>query len=518
MRGALLIGGTSSDAGKSLLVAGLCRALHRRGVAVAPFKAQNMSNNSVVTVDGGEIGRAQGMQALACGLEPSTRFNPVLLKPGSDRRSQVVVRGRPDGWISATDYHSRRVALAEIVDAELASLRADFDVVICEGAGSIAEINLRESDIANMGLAEAADIPVLVVGDIDRGGVLAHLLGTVAALGAQDQSRVAGFVVNKFRGAQSILDPGLEQLRVLSGRPTLGVVPYEPDLWLDAEDSLSSPIGRTLGLSTPGIGTDRLSVAAIRLPRLSNSTDLEALACEPGVDVRWVADIASVAGADLVVLPGTRATVSDLAWLRERGLDRALVERAGRGQAIIGVCGGYQMLGTSILDEVESTSGESGPVEGLGILDLRVEFAVAKTVRPVRGSCGGQRAQGYEIHHGQVVATAADPWVVDDDHGPEGTVAGAIRGTHWHGLLANDAVRRDVLGDVARAAGKTGFVVAPDTDFTAIRMAQIDRMADLVDGHLDMASIIALIESGAPGDLPTVGITLEAGGRGGART
>ncbi len=517
MRGALLVGGTSSDAGKSLLVAGLCRSLHRAGVSVAPFKAQNMSNNSVVTVDGGEIGRAQGMQALACGLEPSTRFNPVLLKPGSDSRSQVVVRGRADGWITATDYHSRRVALGDVVNAELASLRSEFEVVICEGAGSIAEINLRESDIANMGLAQAADIPVVVVGDIDRGGVLAHLLGTLAALGADDQSRVAGFVVNKFRGAQSILEPGLSQLCDMTGRPTFGVVPYEADLWLDAEDSLSSPIGRTLGLPTPAVGTQRLSVAAIRLPRLSNSTDLEALACEPGVDVRWVADMASVAGADLVVLPGTRATLSDLDWLRSRGLGRALADRAARGQAILGVCGGYQMLGQTIVDGVEC--GSAGvPVHGLGLLSLRVEFAPEKTVRPVAGTCRGRRASGYEIHHGQVTANDDRAWLVDDVHGPEGSIAGAIWGTHWHGLLANDDVRRALLTDVAHAAGKSGFVAASETDFTAMRMAQIDRMADLVDTHLEMSAVTALIGGRSAGDRPTVRIALDASGRAGSRT
>ena len=231
LRGALLVGGTSSDAGKSLVVAGLCRALVREGVRVAPFKAQNMSNNSVVTLDGGEIGRAQALQATACGLAPSTRFNPVLLKPGSDRRSHVVVRGRPAGDVGARDYLTRRAELREVVADELASLRAEFDVVICEGAGSVAEINLRDSDIANMGLAEMGDLPVIVVGDIDRGGVLAHLLGTLASLGAADQARIAGFVVNKFRGDRSILEPGLEQLHALTGRPTIGVIPFsEPDL------------------------------------------------------------------------------------------------------------------------------------------------------------------------------------------------------------------------------------------------------------------------------------------------
>ncbi|KQR98834.1 cobalamin biosynthesis protein CobQ [Williamsia sp. Leaf354] len=509
MSGALLIGGTSSDAGKSLLVAGLCRVLHRRGLSVAPFKAQNMSNNSVVTADGGEIGRAQGMQAFACGLAPSTRFNPVLLKPGSDRRSQVVVRGVADGWITATDYHSRRAALADIVASELASLRGDFDVVVCEGAGSIAEINLRATDIANMGLAAAADIPVVVVGDIDRGGVLAHLLGSVAALPPEDQSRVAGFLINKFRGAQSILDPGLRQLHHLCGRPTLGVIPWADDMWLDAEDSLSSPIGRAIGPSTPALGSQRITVAAIRLPRLSNSTDLEALACEPGVDVRWVDDMASVAAADLAVLPGTRATVSDLAWLRARGLDAALIDRAAHGRPIVAVCGGYQMLARRIDDTVESGG---GVVDGLGLLDIDIVFDETKLVREVRGhrdGAGEDAITGYEIHHGRLSRPAPHPhWIVDDENGPEGCVVGAVWGTHWHGLLANGAVRRAVLAEVADRVGKTGFVVAPDTDVDAARMAQIDLIADLFTAHVDLAAIDALLADGVPRSLPTVTLGL----------
>ncbi|MFZ2242071.1 MAG: cobyric acid synthase, partial [Gordonia amarae] len=239
VNGALLVGGATSDAGKSMIVTGLCRAFARRGIRVAPFKAQNMSNNSAITPDGGEIGRAQALQAFACGLEPSTRFNPVLLKPGSDRRSHVVVRGRPDGQIGAADYATRRAQLLGVVTDELASLRADFDIVICEGAGSIAEINLRGSDIANMGLAQAGSMPVIVVSDIDRGGSLAHLFGTTAVLGADDQRLVAGYLINKFRGDPGLLAPGLAQLRELTGRPTYGVVPYASGIWIDAEDSLS---------------------------------------------------------------------------------------------------------------------------------------------------------------------------------------------------------------------------------------------------------------------------------------
>ncbi|MBD0861279.1 cobyric acid synthase [Gordonia sp. zg691] len=512
--GALLVGGTSSDAGKSLIVAGLCRALARTGVRVAPFKAQNMSNNSVVTPDGGEIGRAQALQAFACGLEPSTRFNPVLLKPGSDRRSHVILRGRPAGDVGAVDYMAWRSRLRAVVAEELAALRRDFDVVICEGAGSVAEINLRRTDIANLGLAQSARLPVLLVTDIDRGGSLAHLFGTTAVLDAADQSLIAGYVVNKFRGDPSILEPGLQQLLEMTGRPTLGVVPFADDLWLDAEDSLAAPVGRRVGPRGPGPGElpagDRLRVAAIRLPRISNSTDVEALACEPGVDVTWVDDPGSVAAADLVVLPGTRATVADLDWLRDRGIGAALTARAARGRPIVAICGGFQMLARTIDDPVESGRGR---VDGLGILDLDIGFHPEKALRQVTGTArrgpGGIPVCGYEIHHGRVARSAEDTWIVDDRYGAEGAVRGAVRGTHWHGLLACNEFRRALLDDVAAEAGVPGFRAAPDTDVDAVRRRQVDLMADLVTEHLDLAAVRSLIANGPPRDTPIIRHHLE---------
>ncbi|WP_439033073.1 cobyric acid synthase [Gordonia terrae] len=510
----MLVGGTSSDAGKSLIVAGLCRALSRTGVRVAPFKAQNMSNNSVVTLDGGEIGRAQALQAFACGLEPSTRFNPVLLKPGSDRRSHVVLRGRPAGDVGAADYMRWRSRLGRVVADELAGLRRDFDVVICEGAGSVAEINLRANDIANLGLAQAARLPVLLVTDIDRGGSLAHLFGTTAVLDEEDQQLIAGYVVNKFRGDPSILEPGLRQLEDMTGRPTLGVVPFADDLWLDAEDSLATPVGRRVG-PAPGVAGpaevagDRLRVAAIRLPRISNSTDVESLACEPGVDVTWVDDPATVAAADLVVLPGTRATVSDLDWMRGRGLDGALRSRAARGLPIIAICGGFQMLGRTLDDSVESGRGR---VSGLGLLDVDIEFRAEKTLRQVTGvsrgtggtTTSGCAISGYEIHHGQVTRSAEAAWIDDDRFGPEGAVRGVVRGTHWHGLLACNEFRRRLLSDVAAEAGVRGFRVAPDTDVDAVRRRQVDQMADLVSEHLDLDAVMRLIDGGPPATAPII--------------
>jgi adenosylcobyric acid synthase len=479
--------------------------LARRGVRVAPFKAQNMSNNSVVTLDGGEIGRAQALQARACGLEPSVRFNPVLLKPGSDRTSQLVVRGKAMTTVGARDYMQHRAWLRGVVAEDLASLRDDFDVVICEGAGSPAEINLRATDLANMGLAEAASIPVIVVGDIDRGGVLAHLFGTVAVLSPSDQALIAGFVINKFRGDVGLLEPGLEQLRELTGRRTLGVIPFADDLWLDAEDSLgvtgNAPVGR------PGqpVGSAWLTVAAVRLPRISNSTDVEALACEPGVAVSWVTDPARIRDADLVVIPGSKSTVSDLAWLRSTGLADEIIARAGRGQAVLGICGGYQMLGKSIVDDVESGS---GTVPGLGLLDLDIEFASDKVLAQVDGHYDGIPVSGYEIHHGRVVRNNDLPLLRAADGSPEGSVRGSVRGTHWHGLLESDAYRRTFLTDIAGA----GFVVASDTSVAAVREQQLDLLADLVEKFLDQDALEELIGGGVPTGLPV--ITSLVGGAG----
>ncbi|MEU4803438.1 cobyric acid synthase [Actinosynnema sp. NPDC023587] len=496
--GALLIAGTTSDAGKSVLVAGLCRWLAREGVRVAPFKAQNMSNNSVVTADGGEIGRAQAVQAAASGLEPSVRFNPVLLKPGGDRTSQVVVLGRAVGEVSALSYRDRKASLMTTVLSTLDELRRDFEVVVCEGAGSPAEINLRANDIANMGLARAADLPVLVVGDIDRGGVFAHLFGTVALLDPADQALVAGFVVNKFRGDPALLEPGLRQLHELTGRPVLGVLPWREELWLDAEDSLSYAADGVIGRPSPPRGDQWLRVAVVRLPRISNATDVEALAAEPGVSVRFVTEPSRLADADLVVLPGSKATAADLAWLRATGLADAIIRHDG---PVLGICGGFQMLGGRIEDEVES---RAGVVAGLGLLDVDFRFAAAKTLHRPHGSALGEPVRGYEIHHGQVVRRSGDGLVVLPDGTPEGVLAGRVAGTHWHGLLENDAFRRAFLRWAAGHAGRDGFRPAPDTDFAGQREAQLDLLGDLVTEHLDLTAVRALVERGAPAGLPVV--------------
>ena len=489
MSGALLVAGTSSDAGKSMVVAGLCRLLARKGIAVAPFKAQNMSNNSAVTVEGGEIGRAQAMQARAAGLSPSVRFNPILLKPGSDRTSQLVVKGHVVGAVAAGDYIEHRDRLVEVVHDELAGLRAEFDAVICEGAGSPAEINLRATDLANMGLARAADLPVILVGDIDRGGLLAHLFGTVAVLEPKDQALIAGFVVNKFRGDPALLAPGLAQLENLTGRPTYGVVPFDDGVWLDTEDSVSVQAHRVVGQPQPPVGEQWLRVAAIRLPRISNSTDVEALACEPGVLVRWVTDPADLPDAEVVVIPGSKATVADLKWLRERGLADGIAAHVCAGRPVLGICGGFQMLCHSIDDTVESGA---GGVDGLGLLDADIVFATEKTLRRHEAPL-----QGYEIHHGQVTRCADDDWL------GVGIQRAGVYGTHWHGLLDNDDLRRRWLAEAAAAAGRVGFAVAVDIDVSARRDAQLDLMADLLATHVDVGAVLALLD-GPPPPRPTI--------------
>jgi len=503
MSGGLLVAGTTSDAGKSVLTAGICRWLHRRGVKVAPFKAQNMSNNSAVVVGpdgrGGELGRAQAMQAAACGIAPDLRFNPVLLKPGSDLSSQVVLLGEAIDTVTAGNYRALRPRLAETAHATLAELRAEFDVVICEGAGSPAEINLRDGDFVNMGLARHAGLPAIVVGDIDRGGVFAALFGTVALLDPADQALLSGFVINKFRGDLGLLKPGLDMITAATGRPVHGVLPFHPDVWLDAEDSLA--YGRVLGRPGPPVGREWLRVAVVRLPRISNATDAEALAAEPGVRVRLTVEPAEIAEADLVVLPGSKATVSDLAWLRETGLADAVHAHAAAGKPLLGICGGFQMLAETIHDEVES---RRGTVAGLGLLPVGITFGPRKILARPAGSGLGAPVGGYEIHHGYVSSGAPEPLLRYDGGRPEGAVAGNVSGTHWHGAFESDEFRRRFLTEAARLAGRPGFVVAPDTRFAAVRERALDVLGDLVEEHLDTTALWRLIEDGPPGGLPFI--------------
>lgn len=481
--------GTSSGSGKSTVVTGLCRCLARRGVSVAPFKAQNMSLNSFVTPRGAEIGRAQALQAFAARVEPEAAMNPVLLKPGADSRSQVIVMGRPVGEMGADEYGSCAPFLLDVVVDAYEDLRSRHDVVVCEGAGSPAEVNLRSSDIVNFGFARAVGAPVVLVGDIDRGGVFASFVGTLALLCPEDQRLLRGFVVNRFRGDVALLQPGLEELETITGRPTYGVLPYVDGLGLDTEDA---PDPSAMGRDSAPLGTEVLRVCVIRLPRASNLTDLDPLLAEPGVLLRLVSRPGELTDADLVVLPGTRATVCDLSWLRSQGLDRALAERAERGLPILGLCGGFQMLGTEIEDQVESAR---GAVRGLGLLPLRTRFEEHKTLaRPRRILSDGTAVEGYEIRHGETEITGAGSERCEAFFADEGCRLGAVAGTSWHGLFENDQFRRQYLTDVARRTGRK-FLVSSEIRFEQVRERVLEALADLVEEHLDVHALMALLDS-----------------------
>lgn len=486
MKGSLLIAGTTSDAGKSIVVTGLCRSLARRGVRVAPFKAQNMSNNSVVVAGpdgrGAEIGRAQWIQAVAAGVTPEVSMNPILLKPGSGG-THVVLNGQPAGTIPA-DPVERRPLLAAAAFAAYDSLAARFDVVVCEGAGSPTEINLRAGDYVNLGLARHARMPVVVVGDIDRGGLYAALYGTVALLEPADQRLIAGFLVNKFRGDRELLEPANIQISRLTGRPVLGVLPWTPHAWQEREDALE------LGES-PATCDEPLRVAVVRLPHISNFTDLDALGLEPDVDVRFVARAHDLADAELIVLPGTRSTIADLAWLRSRGLDRVVTAHARAGRAVLGICGGCQMLGRTVADPQGVEAAPGTVVDGLGLLDIRTVFAPEKVLRLATGTALGSAVSGYELHHG----------VVD---GLDGAVLrqGAVYATMWHGILESDGFRAALLGEVATAAGHSRSRGA--VSVAQARAERLDLLADLIETHVDVAAIMNLIAGGEPAGLPVL--------------
>ncbi len=492
MKGALLVAGTASDVGKSVVAQGLCRWLIRRGVRVAPFKAQNMSLNSYVTLHGEEIARAQAAQAFAAGVEPETAMNPILLKPVNDRRAQVIVMGKAVCESDAQEYLDFRPRLAGVVRDAFEDLRGRFDVVVCEGAGSLAEINLREGDLPNMGLARAAGLPIVIVADIDRGGVFASLYGSVELLDDEDRALIGGFIINRFRGRFSILQPGLRMIETLTRVPVLGVLPWIRDLWTDAEDAV--PTRSMAGAARPPIGRDTLDVSVVALRRMSNFTDADAIACEPGVSVRFTRSFADIIRADLVIVPGTKATVEDLAELRADGLDAALAERARQGAPILGICGGYQMLGTHIVDRYESRGGAVG---GLGLLPVETIFEPDKILARPRGtapSFDDAAVDGYEIHNGRVRRASGDPLFTTAE-GEEGCRAGSVVGTSWHGVFESDRFRAAFLRWVANERGLDWL---PGTArFVDIRDKTFDTLADAIEEHLDTEALVGVIERGA---------------------
>jgi adenosylcobyric acid synthase len=482
----LMVQGTTSDAGKTTLVAGLARLLVRRGVRVAPFKPQNMALNSAVTSDGGEIGRAQALQALAARIEPHTDMNPVLLKPATDIGAQVIIHGRAVASLSARDYHAYKPrAMAAVMDS-WQRLTAAYECVLVEGAGSPAEINLRNRDIANMGFAELADVPVILVADIDRGGVFAHLVGTLALLSASEQARVKGFVINRFRGDPALLQSGLEWLEARTGRPVLGVLPYLHGLFLDAEDALAD--------AQADKGEARLRVIAPALPRISNHTDLDPLRLHPEVDFRWVGPGQPWPPCDLIVLPGSKAVQADLAWLRAQGWEAGILRHLRYGGRLIGICGGFQMLGTRLHDPL-GVEGPAGSTAALGLLDCETELAAEKTLANVSGRIAGSgpEVRGYEIHMGVTRGAALErPAVVLEGGRADGarSADGQILGTYLHGLFDSPSA----LAALLEWAGVDG---AQGVDFAARREADLDRLADALETHLDLSKLATCLPHAA---------------------
>jgi adenosylcobyric acid synthase len=488
---AIMIQGTGSNVGKSLIVAGLCRAFADRGLKVAPFKPQNMSNNAGVTADGGEIGRAQMLQARAARVAPSLHMNPVLLKPETETGAQVVVQGRRWATMKARAYGKRKSELLPQVMESFETVSAASDLVVAEGAGSPAEVNLRTGDIANMGFAEAADLPVILVGDIDRGGVIAALVGTQTVLDSGERSRIKAFLVNKFRGDVSLFDEGLAEIGARTGWAPLGVVPYFPDAArLPAEDVLGLP-ATTAPREGPSTGT-KVRIAVPRLPRIANFDDLDPLRAEPDVEVLVVESGEALPGdCDLVLLPGSKSTVADLAALRREGWDIDIAAHCRRGGMVLGLCGGYQMLGKTIADP-EGVEGRAGSVVGLGLLAVDTTLGGDKTTSPVAGThiASGAPISGYEIHLGRSAGEdCGRPFLTIDSRADGATSAdGLVAGTYVHGLFASDAFRQAFLA---------GLGARSIASYEAEVEAVLDALAGHLATHLDLDAILAIARSRA---------------------
>lgn len=522
---AIMVQGTMSNAGKSLLVAGLCRIFHEDGYRVAPFKAQNMALNSFITDEGLEMGRAQVVQAEAAGIAPDARMNPILLKPTTDVGSQVIVRGVAQGNMTARAYYRSKKALLPVVRETYEALAAEYDIVVIEGAGSPAEVNLREDDLVNMGMAAIADAPVLLVGDIDRGGVFAQLLGTIELLEPEERVRIRGLIINKFRGDKTILDPGLDILEARTGKAVLGVVPYL-DVALEDEDSLSTALEQRQA-------EGGLDIAVIRLPRISNFTDFTALATEPGVSVRYVSSVRELGEPDVLILPGTKSTIRDLDWLRSTGLEAKILQKQARGTLILGICGGFQMLGTEVVD-VEGVEGPVGArTRGLGLLPLRTEFEAEKTRTQTRlvlegltgdfAALNGQRVDGYEIHMGRTMPDRRTTHTTRGDAPEMPAVgygdgmkakalsasasaatsrpldsclyaqAGNVFGTYLHGFFDRDGLRNAFVERLCRRKG-----IDPGdrevVNYEAFKEAQFAKLSVALRASLDMARIYEILE------------------------
>ena len=478
----LMVQGTTSDAGKSTLVAALCRWLHRQNISVAPFKPQNMALNSAVTADGGEIGRAQAAQARACGLPPHTDMNPVLLKPNSDTGAQVIIHGHSIGNMQALDYQAYKSTARAAVLASYQRLSAQYQTVIVEGAGSPAEINLREGDIANMGFAEAVDCPVILIADIDRGGVFAHLVGTLALLSESEQARVKGFVINRFRGDIRLLQSGLDWLEARTGKPVLGVLPYLTGLHLEAEDALPRDAKQTQG---------PFNIIVPALPHISNHTDFDALRYNPRVNLQFIAPHSPPPPADLIILPGSKSVRTDVVWLKQQGWDSAIDKHLRYGGKIIAICGGLQMLGTAIHDPL-GIEGETGSTAGLGLLALETTLTAHKQLRNVSGTLSLDQSSisGYEIHAGVSHGTALQhPATWLDGNRPDGAISpdGQILATYVHGIFDQPAASDALLN-------WAGLQQAHSPDLDALYEASLNTLADNVEQHLNTAQLKALLK------------------------
>ena len=511
MAKAIMIQGTMSNAGKSLIAAGLCRVFKQDGYRVAPFKSQNMALNSYITKENLEMGRAQVVQAEAAGIEPEVAMNPILLKPTTDMGSQVIVCGEVVGNMRAMDYFKKKREYIPVIRAAYDKLAAEYDIIVIEGAGSPAEINLKQDDIVNMGMAKMADAPVLLVGDIDRGGVFAQLVGTVMLLEPEEQDRIAGLIINKFRGDAEILKPGLSMLTERCGKEVLGVVPYV-DIDIEEEDSLAQSLSR----KNYGQGID---VAVIRLPKVSNFTDFQALSLEPALSVRYVEKRSELGNPDVIILPGTKNTIQDMIWLRESGLEAAILRLVGSGTEdaqpqlvplLVGICGGYQMLGNTITDtcgaESDSVCGEQGKrtIKGMGLLPMDTYFEQEKTRTRVKGrtlqlaggmeALSGKKISGYEIHMGRTECRCDALLEVRENESTkwDGCYSKNVLGTYIHGIFDEEEFRQAFVKILCDRKG-IRYAQSDLPDFRAYKETQYDKLADLLRESLDMKRIYEIM-------------------------
>lgn len=501
MAKAIMIQGTMSNAGKSLVAAGLCRIFRQDGYRVAPFKSQNMALNSFITPEGLEMGRAQVMQAEAAGIAPSVKMNPILLKPTNQAGSQVIVNGEVLGTMNAWDYYDYKKKLLPKVKEAYDALAAEYDIIVIEGAGSPAEINLKKEDFVNMGMAKMAKAPVLLVGDIDRGGVFAQLIGTLVLLEEDEQQMVKGLIVNKFRGDRAILEPGLKLLEEKAKIPVVGVAPYL-DIQVEDEDSLTERF-------SGGQQVDQIDIAVIRVPRISNFTDFNPLESIPGVSLRYVKSVQELQNPDMVILPGTKNTMEDLQWLRQSGMEAAILKLAAKGRIVLGICGGYQMLGTQLSDPEGVEAG--GTMRGMGLLQMDTVFSSQKTRTQVEGTflqmegtlkdLQGVSFSGYEIHMGEPVfagGTHGMNQVADKVTGnvkQDGACAGNVYGTYVHGIFDREEVAKGIVEAIGRTKGLDMSEIQA-MDFAAFKETQYDLLADGLRKNLDMKKIYQILEKG----------------------